>query len=243
MRVAVLGSRGFVGSKISQEASRRGWLVNHIGSCTQNRGQLLQESDAIVHCVGSFMPDRRYKKLVSQPVSFRSIAKLASMRLGLDPPSPLQPPGSTLEEVNYGTVRDCIGTLLANRTIASAKNASEDHFSRIPFVFVSASEWELSDPSYIASKRRAETLINSKSQLRPIILRPGLIAPPKALQCDQITPRHLVDIAMLAVNSPYRVSVDSIAIAACDAIEDSTFEGVIGCEILRELDSPSQVFN
>lgn len=241
MRVTILGSGGFVGSKISQEALRRGWRVNHIGSRTENRQDLLQESDAVVHSVGSFMSDKRYKQLISRPISLRSIAKLASMRLGLDPPNPLQPPNTSLEEINYVTVKDCIEMLLSSRTPKA--DVLSPTLARIPFVFLSASEWELSDPSYIASKRKAETLINSKSELRPVILRPGLISPPRALECSQFTPRHLVDLALLAVNSPYRVSVESVALAACDAIEDTTFEGVIGCDVLREMDPREQAFD
>jgi len=225
MKVAIFGSRGFLGSRIANAAVLRGWSVNHIGSSTSNAKELVGESDAVIHSVGSFMPDKRYKQLVNEPVSLCNIAQLASMKLGLSSGNPLS--RESFQELNFASLKSAADDVRATHF----NNSQSD--TRFPFVFISATDWGLADPEYIRSKRTAEKYLEGLDFLRPVFLRPGFISPDMPHSCNQITPRNLLDRFLDFTESPYRVNVDAVAEAACDAVEDSSISGPVEAEVLR----------
>lgn len=224
MKVAVLGGTGFLGSKICAAIARRNWMPVAIGSKTTYE---LHDFDAVVHSVGTIMPDPRYKKIISQPMSLTSLAQLAKMRFGLDPPNPLSKDQNSFEYLNVDTARNAALRL-------SARTTNNPESSRIPFVYISADAWtQFADPQYIATKRRAESYLESLPYLRCVFVRPGFISPDPPTSCLQATPRHLIDKILAATNEESRISGQVVAEAVCDAIEDSSIEGVISSEALK----------
>lgn len=231
MRIAIVGAKGFVGSHIAAEAMKRGWMVTPLGRNTPL--SQLKGSDAVVHTVGTFMEDQRYKKLLSSPITLKSMATLGAMRLGLAPRNPMVAKVS-FEEGNFKPAAEAALTLEP----ADGENIQK----RIPFVYISASDSIAAERGYINTKRKAEKFLSNLPYLRAILLRPGFIGskqPEDPTQCgyDSFTPRNLVDKTFRLIGSNYRVSVEAVAEAACDAIEDSSIEGVIECDVIRQLEN------
>lgn len=231
MKIAIVGAQGYVGSHIAAEAMRRGWMVTPIGRKTPLTQ--LREADAVVHTVGTFMEDQRYKKLLSSPISLGSMMTLGAMRLGFSSRNPMIPKIS-FDDGNFKPAAEAALAL-------KPKQGEPLPNPRIPFVYISAADSIAVEKGYLAAKRKAENFLSHLPYLRAISLRPGFIGTKDPIEPTQAgyktcTPRNLVDKTLRLVGAKDRVTVEAVAEAACDAIEDPSIEGIVSSEVIRHLE-------
>ena len=230
MRIAVVGPRGFVGSKICSESLKRGWSVLGIDRNTPDKINLLEKADAVAFAVGSFSTNTAYKSAVNSTLSPCALKKLVSARFDSNP---LQ--SKSLLELNYAPVVDTV-KLLAQAKGLGVSDASTNHnneqlgtsnidqyqgSSKIPFVYISANPWALSSTEYIDSKRQAEHFLASKPYLRAAFVRPKFIRPDVDYR---FSVRDFLDLELKYIDP--KCTSQYVAEKVCDAIESGA-EGPI----------------
>lgn len=220
MKLAVVGPRGFVGSRIASLAKSKGWQVLPIERNTPNKAEILKQADGVVHAVGAFMADPRYKQLVNEPLTPCTIRKLVGLKLDTNPLE-----NSHLLKTNFGTVKE-IADLVP----------TEGEKSKIPFVFISANPWRLSSEEYINSKRVAESYLASKPNLRTVFIRPKFIRPSAENSQPQnplkslfpvLTARSALSFLISNLDASSCTDVRRVAEEVCKAIEDPKTSGAV----------------
>lgn len=207
MKLALVGPRGFVGSHIAAAARARGWQILPIERNNTDKAEILRQADGVVHAVGAFIGDPRYKQLVNAPLTPCTVRKLIELKFDANPLE------STLMATNFGTVKE----------IADLVPAGE---KKVPFVFISANPWRLSSEEYISSKRAAESYLELKSNLRAVFVRPQFIRPQKS-PWPKLTARSALDFVISNFDASECTDVQEVAEEVCKALADPDIVGAI----------------
>lgn len=247
--LAVFGGTGFLGRNICKIGVLNGWSVSSISRTVPQfdkdiipnveyvSGDIfkpdfykstLEQTDAVVHTVGSFMDHADYKKVVNGPLAPSTVLKLAQLKFqGRNPMS------NTLQRLNYDSAL----------TLAQVANEIASKQERVlPFVYISAENWSsLADPDYISTKRRAEHGLMGFKNLRPVFLRPGFMYDSTTSSECWPSFRSAMTTAVgikdkISGQPPSRISVQAVAAAAIEAARDDEISGVVSNEALSQFD-------
>lgn len=235
MKIVVFGGTGFLGSELVRHGLRKGHKMSVICRSRNERvrdnleyiqgdifhpksyQRYLQDADAVIDAVGTFMPDPGYKDLLKERLGPCTAAKLAQGFL--KGPNPL----SGYEKLNTESAA------IVSSTYASLCK------SQRPFVYISAESWLLASAGYIESKRRAEQLVASHPTLRPVLIRPGFMHGQKSstLSVRSVLAGVFGVADALGADIP-QIDTRTVAAAALEAIEDPGVSGVISNSALQE---------
>ncbi|KAA8917787.1 hypothetical protein TRICI_000095 [Trichomonascus ciferrii] len=245
--LVVLGGTGYLGRHIVRNAVEASWKVttistkgvndlglsgveHHKGNVFQPESYtgVLENADAVVHSMGIIMENPVYKDVINGNMSLCDVVK---------GPNPMEKQGAhnnnTFERLNRDSA-----IILAKEF---AKYQQQD--SRKPFVFISAEDWNpLASRKYIATKREAEAILERdySEKLRPVFVRPGFMYEdnnPTSLRNQLGTMANL--FGMLgsrfhhSITNP-ALSVDIVAKAVVESLQDDSIEGVVNLDALQE---------
>ncbi|EJD52923.1 NAD(P)-binding protein [Auricularia subglabra TFB-10046 SS5] len=285
-RLLVVGGNGFVGSAICKAALVRGWQVSSISSSGQpyrtpkghspawvskvewhaadalepaSYAPLLKDRTAVVHTLGTLLPDARYKRALQSGNLPALLGAFVDSATSLGSPNPLRP-----------TLYDTLNRDSALRVFETYAHQHQEGQDARTFVYVSAEDvFRPAIPArYIESKREAERellQLSHESDIRPVFLRPGLIyhahlrpltSPIAAMLSASAhfhhrlpesvpTPAGLMRTLSRLVAEPldsvanalttHPIHVEHVASAACAAVEDSTASGPLDVRAMRRL--------
>lgn len=285
-RLLVVGGNGFVGSAVCKAALARGWQVSSISSSGQpyrtpkghspawvskvewhtadalepaTYAPLLQDRTAIVHTLGTLLPDARYKRALQTGNLPALLGAFAESATSLGSPNPLKP-----------TLYDTLNRDAALRVFETYAQQQQEGQDARTFVYLSAEDVfrPIVPARYIEAKREAEQellQLSLVSNIRPVFLRPGLIyhahlrpltSPVAALLSASAqfhrrvpesmpTPAGFMRALSRVVAEPldsvanalttHPIHVEHVASAACDAVEDPSVSGPLDVRAMRRL--------
>ncbi|KAI0340097.1 mitochondrial protein [Trametopsis cervina] len=205
-KILVVGGNGFVGSAVCRAALSRGYQVTSISSSgrpyTTPKGHspawtskvnwqradaldpstyahLLPETSAVVHTLGTLLPDTRYKAALQGGDALTLLRTFASGFFGSEGSNPLREPAKAdaYDRLNRdAALRVCEAFVTSEPTTPLAHAR--------PFVYISAEDVfrPFISPRYIETKRDAEAgimqLTASSPAHRGVCVRPSLIYHP-----------------------------------------------------------------
>lgn len=219
----------------------------------------LKDADAVVHSMGVIFEDERYKELVNGKILGDGPVKLACGVKDLvwrnfvggkegEHENPLRrtPENDKSDASAFERINRDSAVILAKAFSIAGESATEK-----PFVYISAEDHNRFAPSaYISSKRSAEASIDQISGLRSVYLRPGFMiddAQSSSIQDTTVRDglgqllklKHNLTSALgvpqdsVFAGSPV-LSVQSVAKAAVEALEDESLRGPVGLSALHK---------
>jgi uncharacterized protein YbjT (DUF2867 family) len=126
------------------------------------------------------------------------------------------------------------------------RDSIADDSDKKPFIYISAANWNvLADKEYIESKREAEAALGAIPQLRAVFMRPGFMYDatdhrPTARNAIGAVFRMGSKVARLSGIEeliPPAVSVQTVAHAIVEALEDPLLEGVVELKALQKFET------
>eukprot|EP01134_Creolimax_fragrantissima_P006544 CFRG6544T1 len=228
-RLLVIGGNGFLGQAVCRAAVQRGIPVTSLSRSGTMPGNtawmhkvewkkgdalepetytnILEETTAVVHAVGSLLEDQSYKTFLKPSASSRSSEKVK------------------YEVVNRDTA-----------DIAARTASLFDNVKKFVYISAEAAP-PMVDPRYISTKREAELLIKSHQEFKSVILRPGFLFDDSDLTTSSValgmrfggcisSKLGLTQkLRMRGLHPPPPVSVDTLAQATVQAILHDECEG------------------
>lgn len=218
----------------------------------------LEKADGVVHSLGLIFPDSRYKDIVNSDVCNElprmakaakdiAISRLSCLSVFADSGNPMkkEPANKYIQEDGFQKLNKESAVLLAKEFSKVKHAGGENNSTKYPFVYISAEDYNKFAPEeYIESKRAAESLISDVEGLRAVFLRPGFMVDYSSK--GNTLRDHLANAATLRNNlgkvfgienyigtSPV-LSVQSVANAAVEALDDPTLSGPIGLGALHK---------
>lgn len=228
---------------------------------TSSYQELLERSDAVVHTMGTIFASPDYKSSMDKPLSICNVASTAVKSLYGS--NPMESRSSSSSETTdqfdllnkqsavklataFAKCHNCEPSVDADNAVTPATHNTPQHS---PFIYISADDWNpLVDRRYISSKYSAESVLSMIPNLRSVFLRPGFMynegeSSPSAASPGEsgVSLRQIVrlgDRAMGMLGFPRKsISVQAVAQAAVEALDDPSIEGVVSLEALQKFAS------
>lgn len=212
----------------------------------------LESSDAVVHTMGTIFASPTYKSIMDKPVSVCDLVKTGARALYGSNPMDKSATSSTSDQFDRLNKQSAVGlaTAFAAAHMASSNGSTSVNGSdttttthtKLPFVYISADDWNpLVDRRYVGSKYEAETVLSMIPTLRSVFLRPGFMyndQGPASVSLRQAVRIGAGAAALLGLPNK-TVSVQTVAQAAVEALDDSSIEGVVSLDALQKFASMS----
>ena len=253
-RLLVLGGTGFVGSEIAKRGVETGYEVVSVSRRGLPPGGLPQGSllERVDWRAGDLVENPETIREILSEGGFVGVVHAVGMLLASDlnamasGSGSVPSPGATYDAVTRATAFSAIDAAAdCVEGAASSSGGDGDGKPAVPFVFVSAAEarWDFRAPvdwleEYLVAKRAVERRLGEMTaagRLRGSCLRPSLVY---TFDRPQALPAVAAFVVGNAIGIPFvdrPVTVDTLATAAVQAVEDPTVSGILDFREMERL--------